>query len=172
MRSFTSVIFNDWMETPARVNIKQPWQQVTSVTPRGLRLVCLKRSTVVGWCFGVPQRLIWTVGVLRYIGLSHLWDSSSGTASVRIRDVFSHYAVNTLEIQTCKCRNPLIANLFYVFFLWKLRSGWIVQTRHMLIPTTHESSHQNQRQLKVKDDSSSMSKNLQSLKTKRTSSVL
>ena len=124
------------METPARVNIKQPWQQVTSVTPRGLRLVCLKRSTVVGWCFGVPQRLIWTVDVLRYIALSHLWDSSSGTAFVRIRVVFSHYAVNTLEVQTCKCRNPLITNRFHVFFLWKLWSGMIVQILHMLMPTS------------------------------------
>ena len=108
------------METPARVNIKQPWQQVTSVTPRGLRGVCLKRSTVVRWCFGVPQRLIWTVDVLRYIALSHLWESSSETALVRIRVVFSHYAVNTLEVQTCKCRNPLITNRSYVLFLWKL----------------------------------------------------
>ena len=33
------VILSDWMESPARVNIKQPWQQVTSVTPQGLRLV-------------------------------------------------------------------------------------------------------------------------------------
>ena len=27
------------MEIPAMVNIKQPWKQVTSVTPHGLRLV-------------------------------------------------------------------------------------------------------------------------------------
>ena len=39
MREYTLVFLSDWMETPARVNIKQPWKQVALVTPCGLRLV-------------------------------------------------------------------------------------------------------------------------------------
>ena len=164
MRGFTIVFLSDLMETPARVNIKQPWQQVTSVTPRGLRLVCLKRSTVVRWCFGVPQRLIWTVDVLRYIALSHLWDSSSGTAFVRIRVVFSHYAVNTLEVQTCKCRNPLITNRLKCFLLMEaperndradsshahaniITNGSSIRMQH----NSQNDSSSNQRIYKVKD---------------------
>ena len=43
------VILSDWMESPARVNIKQPWQQVISVTLLGFAWCGFKRSTVVGW---------------------------------------------------------------------------------------------------------------------------
>ena len=84
MRECTLVLLNDWMETPARVNIKQPWQQVTSVILYGLRLVFAvisKRSTVVGW--SPATHLI--VGVLRYVRVSSFGSIRSGTAMVRVR---------------------------------------------------------------------------------------
>ena len=64
----------------------------------------------------------------------------------------------------------LLLTMFYVFFLWKLWSGWIVQTRHMLIPTTHESSHHNQRRwffVSVKESTKFKDSRTTSLVTKR-----
>lgn len=66
MRGFTLVILNDWMETPAKVNIKQPWQQVTSVILYGLRLVfAVVSNGLQSW--SDPQRL--THSLIYLVGL-------------------------------------------------------------------------------------------------------
>ena len=70
MREYTYVFLNDWTETPARVNIKQPWQQATLVILYGLRLVfAVVSNGLQSW--SDPQRLthslIYLVGLVSFL---------------------------------------------------------------------------------------------------------
>ena len=119
MRGITYV-FSQWLNgNPARVNIKQPWQQVTSVTPCGLRLVCSVmfhiRSTVAGW----SQAAHLIVGVLRYSCVSPLGGIRLGTALVRIRR-----SLHTMLLTNSNSK-PVSAR-------WSTVVGWS-RTTHLIV---------------------------------------
>ena len=102
-----TVILSDWMESPARVNIKQPWQQVISVTLLGYAWCSFKTVYSRGLIpSGSP-----IVDVLRYVSESSFESILIGTTMARIRESF-HTMLSTISNSEPVSTGCFIANCF------------------------------------------------------------
>ena len=106
------VILSDWMESPARVNIKQPWQQVISVTLLGYAWCGFKTVYSRGLIpSGSP-----IVDVLRYVSESSFESIRMGTALARIRESF-HTMLSTISNSKPVSTGWLLLTIYIVFLL-------------------------------------------------------
>ena len=167
------VILSDWMESPARVNIKQPWQQVISVTLLGYAWCGFKTVYSRGLIpSGSP-----IVDVLRYVSESSFESIRMGTALARIRESF-HTMLSTISNSEPVSTGWFIANCFHAATYGdrELTTTTIfINNFHMLIRTTWRKMKlvkvqkkvliKRSKQSKVQKDSMSKSKNLQNWMT-------